>query len=128
MTTRKTIFRQHHVSHSALRNGRDRCIETLRRVGAGSGANCFFDKAMILLTRCWAETPWRGRAELLQTAEWLIRVGAHGSPPENSHARYVGNRLSNRNEADPDRLKQLSGDGAANIDYRNHERALTVAK
>ena len=42
--------------------------------------NAFFDKAMILLTRYWAGTPWSGRAELLRTADWLIRVGARADP------------------------------------------------
>ena len=80
-TTRKTIRRRYRVSHSALRDDRERCIEALKRLGASRGTNCFFDKAMILLTRGWGKTRWSGRAELLHTVDFLIRVGAHGFPP-----------------------------------------------
>jgi len=64
------------VSRSTLRIDREHHIEALKRLIDGRGANRFFDKAMILLTRHWAETPWSGRAELLQAADWLMRVGA----------------------------------------------------
>jgi len=90
------FHRQYRVSHHALRNGRERCIETLKRLGAGHGTNCFFDKAMILLTRYWAETPWNGRADLLQTADWLIRVGACGLPPISPNAPRIGGRVKTR--------------------------------
>jgi len=74
-STRTALHRRHRVSHLTLRQSRDRHIDTLKRLEAGRGTNRFFAKAMILLTRHWAETPWNGRAELLQTADWLIRVG-----------------------------------------------------
>jgi hypothetical protein len=74
-TTRKR------VSHSALRNDRERCVEALTRLGASGGTNCFFDKAMILLTQRWAETRWSGRAELLHSVDFLIRIGMRGFPP-----------------------------------------------
>jgi hypothetical protein len=80
-TIRKTIHRRYRVSRSALRNDRERCIETLKRLGASRGTNCFFDKAMILLTRRWGETRWSGRAELLHTVDFLIGIGARGFPP-----------------------------------------------
>ena len=57
------------VSHCALRNNRQHCIEALQRHVAVRGTNAFFDKAMILLTQYWAKTPWRGRAELVRTAD-----------------------------------------------------------
>ena len=84
--TRKTVHRRSRVSHYALRNGRERCIQTLKRLGADRGTNSFLDKAMILLTRYWAETPWNGRADLLQTADWLIRIGTSGFPPASPNA------------------------------------------
>ena len=80
-TTRKTIHRRYRMSHSALRNDRERYIEALNRLGASGGTNCFFDKAMVLLTRGWGKTRWDGRAELLHTVDFLIRVGARGFPP-----------------------------------------------
>ena len=80
--TRNAIHRGPRMSHRALRNDRERCIQTLQRLGVGRGANCFLDKAMTLLTRYWAETPWNGRAELLQSADWLIRVGAQTATGE----------------------------------------------
>jgi hypothetical protein len=80
-TIRKTIHRRYRVSRSALRNDRERCIETLKRLGASRGTNCFFDKAMVLLTRRWGETRWSGRAELLHTVDFLIGIGARGLPP-----------------------------------------------
>jgi hypothetical protein len=80
--TRKAIHRQPRMRHRALLNDRERCIQTLRRLGVGHGANSFLDKAMALLTRYWAETPWNGRAALLQSADWLIRVGAQTARSE----------------------------------------------
>ena len=80
-TTRKTIHRRYRVSHSALRNERERCIEALKRLAASRGTNCFFDKAMILLTRHWGETRWSSRAELLHTVDFLIGIGSRGFPP-----------------------------------------------
>ncbi len=59
-----------------LRIDRGRCIVALERLINGHGSNRYFENAMVLLTRHWAETPWSGRAELLQAADWLIRVGA----------------------------------------------------
>ena len=79
--TRKTL---HRVSHDTLLNNREHCIEALKLLGAGRYTNGFFNKAMILLTRYWAKTPWSGRAELLRTADWLTRVGARGIPASKS--------------------------------------------
>jgi hypothetical protein len=64
------------VSRSTLRSDREHHIEALKRLVDDHGSNRFFDKAMTLLTRHWADTPWTGRAELLQAADWLMRVGA----------------------------------------------------
>jgi hypothetical protein len=88
-TTRKTIHRRYHVSHYALRSDRERCIEALKRLGASRGTNCFFDKAMILLTRRWGATRWSGRAELLHTVDFLIRIGARGSASGPEHLANV---------------------------------------
>jgi hypothetical protein len=64
------------VSHVVLRDLRDHYLDELKKLTAREGANRFTSKAMILLTRHWAETHWSGRADLLQAAHWLIRVGA----------------------------------------------------
>lgn len=85
----KACHRRKRVSHDALRDGRDRCIEALKRLGADRGTNCFFEKAMILLTRHWAKVPWSGRADLLQTADWLIRVGERESLPARANAAHI---------------------------------------
>jgi len=75
-TVNKKIRRGNRASNGTLRDQRERCIEAVKRLEADAGTNCFFDKAMILLTRHWVATPRSGRADLLQTADWLIRVGA----------------------------------------------------
>jgi hypothetical protein len=75
----KKVQRGNRASHSALRDHRERCIEALRRLEVEGGTNSFFDKAMTLLTRHWVGTPWSGRADLLQTVDWLMRVGAHSA-------------------------------------------------
>jgi hypothetical protein len=85
--TRRAIHRAPRMSHRALLNDRERCIQILQRLGGGRGLNSFLDKAMTLLTRYWAETPWNGRAELLQSANWLIRVGAQTAAGESNIPR-----------------------------------------
>jgi hypothetical protein len=62
------------VRHVVLRNLRDHYIDELKQRTASGGTNCFSDKAMILLTRHWANTNWNGRTGLLQAAKWLIHV------------------------------------------------------
>jgi hypothetical protein len=74
-TTTRTVVRRR-ASRISLRTDREHCIGALKRLVDGHGTNRFFDKAMILLTRHWADTPWSGRAELLRATDWLIRVGA----------------------------------------------------
>lgn len=76
MTTQRMAHGRDRVSRSALRTGRERYREALKQLVKNHGANCFSDKATILLTRHWAETPWNGRADLLQAADWLIRLSA----------------------------------------------------
>jgi hypothetical protein len=73
---RNTLHRRHRATHNDLRSTREQCVDALKRLIAARGSNRFFNKAMVLLTRIWAETPWNGRAQLLQTADWLIRIGA----------------------------------------------------
>ena len=97
--THKTL---HRVSHYTLRNNRERCIEELKQLGAGCYTNGFFNKAMILLTRYWAKTPWSGRAELLRTADWLTRVGARGFPPASPDAHHISGRVRNHLAANRD--------------------------
>jgi hypothetical protein len=46
---------------------------------------------MILLTRRWGETRWSGRAELLHTVDFLIRIGARGFPPSGPEHANLAN-------------------------------------
>jgi hypothetical protein len=60
----------------AMIDQRDRCIAELARFRNGLASNCFFEKALQLLTRHWSASSWHVRAEILRTAEWLIQVGS----------------------------------------------------
>jgi hypothetical protein len=81
--SRNGWHRQPRINQRVLRDHRASSIEALKRLDAVCGGNRFFDKAMVLLTRHWAESPWNGRAELLKAADWLIQVGAReSSAPE----------------------------------------------
>jgi hypothetical protein len=44
----------------------------------GSSAS-LFAKARQLLTQHWSASSWRGRADLLRTAEWLVGIGKKGA-------------------------------------------------
>jgi hypothetical protein len=64
------------IPRQALIERRDRCIADIARLWSGPGdAVSLFEKARQLLTRHWAVSSWRARADILRTAEWLIGVG-----------------------------------------------------
>lgn len=58
-------------------------IAALRRSGQESK---FTTNAEKLLTRWWAAANWSARAELLKTADWLLRVEQHRGLGESLHA------------------------------------------
>jgi hypothetical protein len=80
--------RPRRLSHDELLDSRERFIDFLNGVGKAYGANHFFEKAMILLTRHWAAAPWAARGEILQTVDWLLRVGASGGAAGNAASVY----------------------------------------
>jgi hypothetical protein len=64
------------ISRQALIDRRDRCMaEIARSWPQPSATSGLFEKARQLLTRHWAASSWRARADILRTAEWLIGVG-----------------------------------------------------
>jgi hypothetical protein len=75
-TPRKTAHDRDRVNRSHLWSKREHYLETLKQLVENRDANCFSEKATILLTHHWTKTPWRGRAALLLAADWLIRIGA----------------------------------------------------
>ena len=83
LKTCKASPARNQLSHRALLNERENCIEMLKQFGAARERSVFFDKAMILLTRHWAGTSWAHRASLLRSADWLIRMGSRGFPSKN---------------------------------------------
>jgi hypothetical protein len=94
---RNTLHRRHRATHNDLRSTRERCIDALKHLNATRGSNQFFNKALILLTRIWAKTPWNGRAQLLQTADWLIRIGASEPQAGSPTISRVGANATARN-------------------------------
>jgi hypothetical protein len=54
---------------------RDRCMTEIAHHRDESIPNTFFAKARHLLTRHWYPSSWRARADILRSAEWLVRVG-----------------------------------------------------
>jgi len=63
------------IARRALIDRRERCIAEIACAGADSGSGSLFEKARQLLTRHWSASTWRGRADLIRTAEWLIGIG-----------------------------------------------------
>jgi hypothetical protein len=64
------------IGRQALIDRRDRCMAEIARFWPQPGdAGSLFEKARQLLTRHWAASSWRARADILRTAEWLIGVG-----------------------------------------------------
>ncbi|HYV31250.1 MAG TPA: hypothetical protein VEO53_09125 [Candidatus Binatia bacterium] len=68
------------TSRQALIDRRDRCMAEIARFWSEPGNSVsLFAKARQLLTRHWSASPWRGRADILRTAEWLVGVGKKGA-------------------------------------------------
>jgi hypothetical protein len=53
---------------------RDRLVVELIELQAKSGWSRFLNNAWVLLTRSWSHANWRGREELLKSADWLIQM------------------------------------------------------
>jgi hypothetical protein len=68
------------ITRQALIDRRDRCMAEIARFWSEPGnSGSLFAKARQLLTRHWSASPWRGRADILRTAEWLVGVGKKGA-------------------------------------------------
>jgi hypothetical protein len=64
------------IARQALIERRDRCMAEVARFWSEPGSLAsLYTKARQLLTRHWSASSWRGRADLLRTAEWLVGVG-----------------------------------------------------
>ena len=68
---------------------RDRLIVQIRLLREGGAASRLTDNAEQLLTRWWSRANWHGREELLNTAEWLLRIADRQSRPTSSGATNV---------------------------------------
>jgi hypothetical protein len=56
---------------------RDSCMAGIAHANNERGAQSeMLHKARQLLTRHWAASSWRARADLVRTAEWLVGIGA----------------------------------------------------
>jgi hypothetical protein len=68
------------IPRQALIERRDRCMAEVARFWSEPGSSAsLFAKARQLLTRHWSASSWRGRADLLRTAEWLVGIGKKGA-------------------------------------------------
>jgi hypothetical protein len=68
------------IARHALLDRRDHCMAEIVRFRSEPGhSGSLFEKARQLLTRQWAASSWRARADILRTAEWLIGVGKRGA-------------------------------------------------
>jgi hypothetical protein len=73
------------IARQALIDRRDRCMAEIARFWSEPGnSGSLFAKARQLLTRHWSVSSWRGRADLLRTAEWLVVVGRKGTASSSS--------------------------------------------
>jgi hypothetical protein len=64
------------IARQALIDRRDHCMAEIARFWSEAGnSGSLFAKARQLLTRHWSASSWRGRADILRTAEWLVGVG-----------------------------------------------------
>jgi hypothetical protein len=63
------------IGREDLIERRDNCMADIQRLCAGGQASrALAGKARRLLTAHWATSSWRARANLLRTAEWLLRI------------------------------------------------------
>jgi len=68
------------ITRQALIDRRDHCMAEIAGFWSGSrNSGGLFEKARLLLTRHWSASPWRGRADILRTAEWLVGIGKKGA-------------------------------------------------
>jgi hypothetical protein len=68
------------TARQALIDRRDRCMAEISRFWSEPGnSGSLFEKARQLLTRRWSASSWRGRADILRTAEWLIGIAKKGA-------------------------------------------------
>lgn len=75
------------ISRQEMIKRRDHCMVEIARLRPEADASgSLADKARQLLTRHWATSSWRARADLLRTAEWLLGISRNAataafSPP-----------------------------------------------
>src|SRR5262249_48384863 len=73
---------------------RDHCMAEIAGFWSGSrNSGGLFEKARLLLTRHWSVSPWRGRADILRTAEWLVGIGKKGAGAPQTCEGYEGGRI-----------------------------------
>jgi hypothetical protein len=77
------------IPRQQLIERRDVCITRIARLRGEGVAGDLHDKACRLLTQHWSVAPWRARADILRTAEWLIGIEAAGAD-HNAGASRIG--------------------------------------
>src|SRR5262249_55611797 len=81
------------ITRQALIDRRDHCMAEIARFWSGSRNSAgLFEKARLLLTRHWSASSWRGRADIVRTAEWLVGLGQKGAGGPQACAGYGGER------------------------------------
>ena len=64
------------IDRRSLIERRDQCMREIAPLQASTDTSGeLASKARQLLTRHWASSSWRYRADILRTAEWLLGVG-----------------------------------------------------
>jgi hypothetical protein len=64
------------IRRQSLIDRREQCMEEIARLRASTNVSGnLSDKSRHLLTKHWAASTWRGRADILRSAEWLLGIG-----------------------------------------------------
>ena len=64
------------IPRQSLIDRREQCMKEIARLQARTNVSGnLSDKARQLLTKHWAASTWRRRAEILRSAEWLLGIG-----------------------------------------------------
>jgi len=71
---RKSGGRRERRDIDSILTRRERLVAELAELRGRAGSSQFADKAQQLLTRWWSGATWSAREQILNSAEWLIRL------------------------------------------------------
>jgi hypothetical protein len=66
------------ISRLSMLERREGCLADIARLRSGASSP-LLDKAQQLLTRYWWPASWRCRADVLRSAEWLVRISGRNA-------------------------------------------------